>query len=221
MKQSTDIILCLPELITSDFVEKTLLPLTQDPAVYRILTRTGQRSEYAREILLKEFLNGKAQYALIVDADMLYPSSVLPRLLSHGKKMVSGLYFSRGDPDRAYPVIFKKEPLDKWPKTRYFDYPDNALVEIGASGHGCLLIHREILERMEPPYSQLGPFHDRPLVGSDLRLCLRARELGYKIWCDTSIKLGHLTVRPITERDWLDNKEDSIARWEQYLEGGN
>lgn len=218
--KKADVILCFPELISAKFVCDTLLPLTQEHFTNRLLYRHGQRSEYAREVLIKEFLKGKAEYAFIVDTDMLYPPNVLPRLMSHGKKMVTGLYFSRGDIDRAYPVVFKKEPLDKWPKTRYFDYPDNSLVEVGACGHGCLLIHREVLERMDPPYSQLGPFGDRPLVGSDLRLCLRARELGYKIWCDTSIKLGHLTIRPITERDWLENKDESIARWEQYLERG-
>lgn len=216
----TDIILCLPELITAKFVAETLLPLTQEKATNKVLFRVGSRSEYAREILLKEFLKGKAEYAFIVDADMLYPHRVLPRLLAHDKKMITGLYFSRGDPKRAYPVIFENEPLDKWPKTRYFNYPDNSLIEVGACGHGCLLIHRDVLEDMDPPYSQLGPFQDRPLVGSDLRLCLRARELGYKIWCDTSIKLGHLTTRPITERDWLENKQESIERWEQYLERG-
>jgi hypothetical protein len=73
---------------------------------------------------------------------------------------------------------------------------------------------------MEPPYSQLGPFRDKELIGSDLRLCLRARELGYKIWCDTGVKLGHLTVRPITETDWLANKEQSVKRWETYLKEG-
>jgi len=220
MRKSTDVILCFPELITARFVCDTLLPLTQNRAVNRILFRVGQRSEYAREILIGEFLKGEAEYAFIVDADMSYPANTLERLLSHKKKIISGLYFSRGDITKAYPVIFKNEPLNKWPKTRYFDYQDNALIEIGACGHGCLLIHRDVLEEMEPPYSQLGPFHDRPLVGSDLRLCLRARELGYKIYCDTGVKLGHLTIKPITEEDWLNHKENSVAEWYKHIDKG-
>ena len=39
-------------------------------------------------------------------------------------------------------------------------------------------------------------------VGEDLAFCLRARELGYKIWCDPTISLGHVGQLIINEAVW-------------------
>lgn len=216
-KDSVDLILCLPDLICSQFVTDTLLPLMVEPAISRVACKAGLRSEYARSILLHEFLEGKSEYAFLVDADVILASHTLPRLLWHRKKMITGLIFARGE--NSWPIIFEpNQPLDDWPKRRYFNYPQNTLCEVGACGHSCLLIHRSVLEAMEPPYSQLGPFMGQELVGSDLRLCLKAqKEAGVKLWCDTSIKCGHLMPMPITEEHWLKNAETFTAKWTQAM----
>lgn len=212
------IILCLPDLVCSEFITSTLLPLMNEGISCEVICKTGMRSEYAREILLNQFVSkSKAEWAFVVDADMQYPQHTLSRLLSRGKRMITGLYFSRGE--IAYPVIFEKEPIEKWPKTRMMDYPRHGLVEVGACGHGCLLIHRSVLEQMERPYSQLGPYAGQDVVGSDIRLCLKARqEVGVSIWCDTDIKCGHIKPLPITEETWLRNKERGIEIWEKHVE---
>jgi hypothetical protein len=213
-----DLLLCFPDMICSAFVVETLIPLITDPAIWRVICRTGMRSEYAREALLQEFLKGEAEWVFIVDTDMILPPDALKRLLRWRKKMVTGLYFGRGE--RGYPVIFTPhQPLDEWPKIRYFEYPqDSGLIEVGATGHGCLLIHRSVIEAMKPPYSRLGPWKGEEVVGSDVRLCMKARkEAGVKIWCDTSLKCGHLRPAPITEDTWLANKEKHRAEWEQYI----
>ena len=207
------LLVCMPEIVYSEFVVETLLPLTVNPYVKAVLTRVGMRSEYARTNLLGEFMNSGIEYVFIVDADMQIPYDALERMLAWQKKMISVLYFSRGD--KPFPVIFKPEPIDTWPKNKYFGYPRDSMIEIGACGHGGLLIHRSVLEAMEQPYSQLGPYKNQPFVGSDLRLCMKAREeAGVKIWCDTSIKAGHYKPLPITEKMYLDDEEEYIAFWE-------
>lgn len=217
MSTAVDVLIPMPDLICSAFVVETLLPLLQEPVLKRLLLKPSMRAEYSRDILLHEFLKGTSEYVFITDADMILPPHTLGRLLWHKKKMITGLYFGRGE--KAYPIIFEVEPLHQWPKTRYFFYPQNQLIEVGATGHGCLLIHRSVLEALEPPYSQLGPFDGEPLVGSDLRLCLKARkEAGVKIWCDTSIKCGHLHPDPITEATWERGKVEHIEEWEEVME---
>lgn len=218
MQTTVDLLLCFPEQIYSLFVVDTLIPLLGETRIARVLCKEGMRSEYAREILLNEFLRGDSDYVFILDADMILPRHALLRMLAHGKKVVSGFYFSRGD--RTWPIVFRPdEPTTLWPKTRWFDYPQGGLHEVGATGHGCLLIHRSIFERLEPPYSRLGPFMDQPLVGSDVRLCMKIREEAQeKIWCDFSLKCGHLTARPIEERDWVAIKENSMLEWQKHIE---
>jgi len=207
-----DLLLCFPDIIPSRFVTDSLLHLTRAPNAERILARVGMRSEYARELLIHDFLKGESDYAFIVDVDMIIPYQAIERLLSRHKKMITGLCFSRGE--ITYPTIFEVEPLEVWPKTRYLEYPKDTLIEVGACGHGCLLIHRSVFEAMKPPYSRLGPYAGQELVGSDLRLCLKARkEAGIKIWCDTSVKTGHLTPLPITEHMWEENKRRNIVEY--------
>ena len=220
MQRVVDVLLCLPDLMDSAFVTETLMPLFSSPVARRFLTRPGLRSEYAREILLHQFLEDKeSEYVFILDADMILPPQTLPRLLWHKKKMITGLYWSRGEVPN-YPVIHEVEPLDKWPKSRYLRYPkDGKLFEVGSCGHGCLLIHRSVLEKMTPPFSQLGPYGGEEIVGSDIRLCKKAREeAGVKIWCDPLLRCGHLRPRAITEEDWLEHEEDGIKEWEQNLQ---
>jgi hypothetical protein len=180
------------------------------------------RSEYAREILIKQFLELKEmksfEWLFIVDCDMILPETALPKLLASGKKVISGMYFSRGD--RTWPIVFRPdEPPEHFPKSRWFEYPESGVHEVGATGHGCLLIHRSVLEQLEPPYSQLGPFADEPLVGSDVRLCLKIRqETEEKIWCDFSVRCGHLTTKAIGEKEWMEGKEQSMMEWQRYLD---
>lgn len=217
---TVDVLIPMPDIIYSAFVVDTLLPLLQEPVVKRVLVKPGMRTEYSREILLHDFLSGPNEWVFLLDADMVLPPRALPRLLSWNKKVVTGLYFGRGA--NCYPVPFMDEPIGVWPKTRLFDYPDmdrpsDALIEVGATGHGCFLIHRSVLEQLEPPYAQLGPFNGQPVVGSDLRLCLKIRkETGEKIWCDTSIKCGHLRPYAVGEKDYLGMKEHLKAEWEQH-----
>ena len=42
--------------------------------------------------------------------------------------------------------------------------------------------------------------------GEDLAFCLRARDLGYKIWCDPKIKCGHVGQLVVNEDVWIANK---------------
>lgn len=218
MKTTVDVIIPMPDIICTKFVVDTLLPLVQEPCVKRLLLKPGLRAEYSRSILLYEYLEGNSEYVFLTDADVILPPHTLPRLLWHRKKMITGLIFARGE--NSWPIIFEpNQPLDDWPKRRYFNYPQNTLCEVGACGHSCLLIHRSVLEAMEPPYSQLGPFMGQELVGSDLRLCLKTqKEAGVKLWCDTSIKCGHLMPMPITEEHWLEHAEKFTAEWTQAVE---
>jgi len=216
MPHTVDIILCFPELIYAPFVTETLMPLMQERSVRRFLCKVGMRSEYAREILLDEFMAGDSEWVFVLDTDMIMPPRVLPRLLVHNKKMIGVFYVGRGE--KKYPVIFPPDPIHEWPKRRYFEYPKDRLIEVGATGHGGLLIHRSIFEKMSKPWSQLGPYDGNNVVGSDIRLCLKAREeAGVKIYVDTSLKAGHLTPYPITESDWERDKIIYAEEWQRYL----
>jgi hypothetical protein len=73
--------------------------------------------------------------------------------------------------------------------------------EFAATGAGCLLIHRDVLEAIHKDQGdhisyfyedrRYSPSGERRWMGEDITFCLQARELGFPVIVDTSIHVGH------------------------------
>lgn len=88
------------------------------------------------------------EYMLLLDGDMIFPENTLERLLSHNLPYISGTYLRR-DYKPISPVWF--EDGYEFPYKPYTSkFEENKLYKIGASGWGCVLIHREVPTAMTP-----------------------------------------------------------------------
>lgn len=98
----------------------------------------------ARQSHLNNFIESKHDFLFLMDADQLFPAHSLERLRSHGLPYVSGLYMRR-NLEVIAPVWYR--PWDgKWPMEPWVgSIKRGVLHEIGASGWGCMLIHREVI----------------------------------------------------------------------------
>lgn len=143
----------------------------------------------ARETAAKTFLEGNYDALLFVDSDMVCPIDMLVRLIEADKDIVSGLAFKRFPPYE--PCIFKK--CDREGTEFWLDYP-KGLIEIQGVGMACTLIKRKVFEAVPQPW-----FFPEPNIGEDLAFCIRAREAGYKIYCDTNLICGHVGNFVVTE----------------------
>ncbi len=100
----------------------------------------------ARQMHLNKFMDSRHGFLLLLDHDMTFPQDTLERLRSHGKPYVSGFYLRRQYKPIA-PVWYRDNPRGLWPHEPYTDVPEGeGLVKLGASGWGCLLVHREVIE---------------------------------------------------------------------------
>lgn len=148
----------------------------------------------SRNTLAKQAIATKADYTMWLDSDMTFAPDTMTRLQQHmeeGKDIVTGLYFRRRPP--FTPVLFKtleRIDEDSAKHENYDDYPDNSLFEIGGCGFGCVMTRTSVLEDVFLNYHKC--FDPVCSIGEDLAFCLRARELGYKIYCDSTIKCGHV-----------------------------
>lgn len=85
-------------------------------------------------------------FALLLDHDMLYPPDTLERLRSHKLPYVSGYYLRRRYAPIA-PVWFEYGPRGVFPLKPWTVEPERGrLHKLGASGWGCILIHREVVD---------------------------------------------------------------------------
>ena len=88
--------------------------------------------------------NTKHPFMLLLDHDMIFPRNALRRLRANKLPFVSGLYMRRRYAPIA-PVWF--EYGESFPMIPFTGIPSpNQLYKIGASGWGCMLIHRDVVK---------------------------------------------------------------------------
>ncbi len=76
---------------------------------------------------------------------------------------------------------------------------NNNIIEIAHCGNGCILIKREVLEKIKFRYEE--EFFD------DMMFCKDAAKLGYKIYADCSVKCKHL----VDKRPWKWNNKNGVS----------
>lgn len=104
----------------------------------------------ARQLHLDRWLTEtRHEFALLLDHDMVFSPDTLERLRSHQLPFVSGLYMRRRYAPIA-PVWFKPWS-GRWPFEPWTSDPERGrLHPIGASGWGCLLLHRDVVLATRP-----------------------------------------------------------------------
>lgn len=148
----------------------------------------------ARHILIAEALDTGVDRVLFIDSDMTFDCHLMERLaedMDEGRDLVTALYFRRIFPTN--PLLFKSVEFDgeKSHNTIYTDYPRDCLFEIEGCGFGAVMISAKLLKDMMDTYEY--PFEPKAGVfGEDIAFCWRAKQLGYKLWCDSRIKAGHV-----------------------------
>lgn len=143
---------------------------------------------------------------LWLDSDMTFHPDLMQQLsarLDEGYEMVSGLYFKRRQP--VQPVIYKscgsseKDGIMLPFAESYDDYPEG-LFQIAACGFGGVMMEtkliREVAEKFGLPFSPILGF------GEDLSFCCKVAKLGHKMYCDSSVKLGHVGYKLYDECDF-------------------
>ena len=154
----------------------------------------------AREEAAKAFLEGDYDALLFVDSDMVVPIDLLTRLVDADRDIISALAFRRTP---GYePCIFKT--CNEQDAKFYLDYP-KGMTEIEGVGMACTLIKRRVFETVPEPW-----FFPHKTMGEDLSFCVRAREAGFQIYCDTELVVGHMTLETITDRHYQAYREANI-----------
>ena len=154
----------------------------------------------ARNLIAQKAVEKEFDRVLWLDSDMVLPKDAFKKLSAHidaGNEFVSGVYFTRKKPVR--PTIFKRCRIDKTlgmpiPDTKQIrtdEIPEDELFEIEGCGFGCVMTSVQLLDNVMEEFG-IYPFYPLMGFGEDLSFCLRVREMGRKIMCDSSIKCRHV-----------------------------
>lgn len=120
------------------------------------------------------------------------------RLISHGKSIVSGIYFDRWQKNTITAVF------GDGPKT---SLPADQLHPVDFTGFGCIAVHRKVYEdiiatfpevmKKDAPGNESGFFtpiqgEDGRMQGEDQSFCWRAKQAGHTTFLDLALICGHV-----------------------------
>lgn len=140
------------------------------------------------------------------DDDLLLAPDALLRLLRHHLPVVGGLYVFRGEPYKPIAGRQLTPPGAPGPRRcinlRAFKQGLQAVDFLGA---GILLIRRDVLERLSPPWFQYvcgtTQAEDWP---EDAFFCERVRAAGFPVVLDFDVQGMHLMSRGVTYADAVE-----------------
>ncbi len=194
------------DMIHADFV-RSLLSLEISGEVQYTFAQSSLIYD-ARNQLAEIAVKGGFDRVLWLDSDMQFPASTFRRLHEHldlGAEMATGLYFGRRPP--FGPIIYRDVRLEDRgerflaPVAESFDdYPRDEVFDVAACGFGCVMTGVDLLCRVAEKYGP--PFTPVSGLGEDLSFCMRVRDLGAQIRCDSSLTLGHVGLMVYTEESF-------------------
>lgn len=149
-----------------------------------------------RNELVRQAIAAGCSHLIMMDSDQIYDPKTIPRLLSHRLPIVGCMVCRRYPP--FDPIMLKGEigsykSITEWEK--------DSLVEVDATGTGCLLFNMDVFRKMPEPWFVFRSSKGSP-VGEDIGFCSDLRNAGYKIFVDTSVPAGHLTSMIVNEWTW-------------------
>ncbi len=126
----------------------------------------------------------QAESLLFLDSDMEWESDLYERLNSVDADIVCALFWQRRVP--SYPTICKKVKNADGTDGLQTIVPDGSVMEVDACGMAATLIRKPVLDWAGyPAFQHLG------WLSEDYAFCLKARDAGFRIKCDTSLHVAH------------------------------
>jgi glycosyltransferase involved in cell wall biosynthesis len=127
-----------------------------------------------------------ADALLFIDSDMEFQPDLYQRLNKIDADIACGLFWTKRIP--SFPTICVKAKMTDGTDALKNIVPNGKVMDADACGMAATLIRRKVLQSDRfayPAFKHLG------YMGEDFHFCLVARDAGFTIKCDTSVKVAH------------------------------
>lgn len=223
-----------------------------------VIVRSGPLLSAGRGHLAASFLEQtKGEALVMLDSDMVFESQTIVEMVQTFEKlraeygenvgMLGGLAFISNNPRLHSPMpnIWMADPQIPERLIHQSTFPRNALLEIGATGGACIIIHRQVFEAIGRHWFHHIPALQWPLLardvakmddpleienllrstvwdadqlGEDMSFCIRARAHGFRIFLHTGLIFDHAKSTLLGLEEYDRAVEDHRIRSEQKLE---
>lgn len=139
-----------------------------------------------RNVIAKNFLESDCDYLLMIDSDNPPPTNILD-LIEYDKEVIGlptpiNMNYIQGVNDIRWNVFENELPVKE---------KGNGLQEVEMIGTGCMIIRRDVLEKIKHPFTTKRNEDDLRIVGTDTAFCKRCKEAGIKIWTHWNYTCSH------------------------------
>ena len=181
------------DYVHADFV-KSLTKLTAELGRkrinYDVEILTGTLVYFARNKLANKAINEKYTHVLWLDSDMVFNEHVVDDLLFCGKEMVCGAFVSRKPKYSA--CVYKSITEGRVERVREFGTEP---FRVAGCGFACVLTTAELLQAVTQKFGNC--FNPTDFYGEDLAFCWRVGQIGREIWCEPTVRPGHIAHIPV------------------------
>jgi len=183
-----EVMLCVPALTRGGVHPRTVqslwslrLPPDDETVFFMPVDRptTSSRSD-----AVKTAQQIEAESLLFIDSDMEFQPDLYERLKAVPGDIVCGLFWQRRVP--SFPTICIKKKAPDGTDLLETITPDGTVQDIDSCGMAATLIRKPVLD-----WAQYPAFQHLGAISEDFVFCLRAKDAGFAIRCDTSIQVAH------------------------------
>ena len=146
-----------------------IVALSNIKVPFQVLLSISSLIHHNRNNIVRMAFKEGCSHLLFVDSDMVFDHDAIQRLLDRDLDIVAGRYNKKVAP------IVSTVP-DIW-----------GLSSVPFVPAGFLLINMEVFKKIGEPY-----FSFEGAESEDAYFCQKAIKNGYEVWCDPTIKIGHL-----------------------------
>ena len=184
---------------TTDYVNaafmKCLVGLTkklaEDGTGFDVQIVGGTLVYIARNRLAQHAVSEGFTHVLWLDSDMTFEKDIVDDLLFCGGDMVCGAFVMRR-PQFGPCVYSSIRRTGTLKKVREFGKEP---FRVAGSGFAAVLTKTELLKKV---YDRFGTyFRPMPHLAEDLAFCWRANQVGAEIWCEPTVRPGHIAQIPV------------------------
>lgn len=147
--------------------------------------------DHARNEIVRNFLKTDCTHLFFVDSDTVPPVEALEELLKMNVDVASAITHIYRD-GGIINNCFTDYTSNEFGTTMTAVIEHTGIQEVVRCGGSCLLIKREVLEKVEIPWF-LNEWNEKftGYVSEDLYFCDKAVKAGFKIFCNTDIVCEH------------------------------
>jgi hypothetical protein len=168
-----------------------------------------------RNTCIKE-MDPEAEWIWFIDDDHPFDANVLLDLLKNDVDIVQPLVLTRKPPH--WPYVYRYLGDGAFSNYMMDELPTEGLFEADAVGTGGMLIRRKVFEAVADPWFEEGKTA-KDAIGEDLYFCLKAREAGFKVYVDCSVRMGHMCMGAVWPH--VEQGADGVRRNQVVMMNGS